>query len=196
MPLTTKHLSITPGLQLLAHRAIDSKVSWRGYCNGTLYCLWPFFIQCFVLPTLTEVGFLNAMKLLKWSFLTVPCFFFSHRWTYLRGVIMVLITVASKYVLSIHVWDMFFKIFPLTPSFSRLLQACPGAVRKTVHDAQEHAKALREHRQLFLLWPPSSQRGGFFRRTGQLPHPLHGEYRVYAAVCMYMKSLVFTVSSK
>ena len=132
MLLTTKHLSITPGLQLLAHCAIDSKVSWRGYCNGTLYCLWPFFIQCFVLPTLTEVGFLNAMKLLKWSFLTVPCFFlfFFHRWTYLRGVIMVLITVASKYVLSVHVWDMFFKNVSLNPFLLTASASMPGSSTK------------------------------------------------------------------
>lgn len=75
MLLTTKHLSITPSLQLLAHHATDSKVSWIGYCNSTLDCLWPVFVQCFVSLTLTWVGFLNAIKLLEWSFLSMDCFF-------------------------------------------------------------------------------------------------------------------------
>lgn len=52
--LTIKHLSITPRLQLLAHHATDSKVGWIGYC--------------FVSLTLTQEGFLNAIKLLDGLF--------------------------------------------------------------------------------------------------------------------------------
>lgn len=63
----------------------------------------------------------------------------------------------------------------LTLSSSRLLQAFPGAVRKAGHDAQEHAEALREHRQLLRLRPALRQHGGLFRGSGQLPRPLHGE---------------------
>lgn len=91
----------------------------------------------------------------------------------------------------------YFSPFPLTLFFSRLLQACPGAVWKAVHDAQEHAKALREHRQLFCLWPPLSQCGGFLWRTGQLPHPLHGEYRVSTlCACTWKVSCLLFLQSR
>lgn len=90
--------------------------------------------------------------------------------------------VAFKYISCVCVCELY--CFPLTLFFSRLLQTCPGAVRKTVHDAQEHAETLREHRQLFCLWPPLSQHGGFFWSPGQLPHPLHGEYTL-STLCAY-----------
>lgn len=64
--MTTKHLSITLGLQLLAPHAIDSTVTCRGYCNGTLDCLWPFFFCCFPdLDIVNDFVFLNNKKLVK-----------------------------------------------------------------------------------------------------------------------------------
>lgn len=120
----------------------------------------PLSIFCFVLLTLTYVGLKNTIKLVIIIILT---------WHLLAFVDYCSVVMFS-------VFETFCFPFSLTPSFSRLFQTFSGAVWKAVHHAQEHAEALREHRQLLRIRPPLSQCGGFLRRAGQLPLPLHGEF--------------------
>lgn len=132
--------------------ATGSDASWAGYCNRTLNCLWPSFILSFLSSSdLEEELFFPRSSFVKLCSL----------WLY---------------------WEFFFlstpPAFTLTLFSPRLLQTFPGAVWKAIHDAQEHAEALRRPRQLLRLWPPLRQHGGLLWRFGQLPCPLYGKYTV------------------
>lgn len=139
-----------------------SDASWTGYCNRTLNCLWPSFILCVSLPLTLKKSYFSPSPPL-WSCALYDC-------------------IESFFLSSPPA-------FTLTLFSSRLLQTFPRAVWKAIHDAQEHAEALRKPRQLLRLWPPLRQHGGLLWRSGQLPCPLYGEFAVVA----HGKASFFTV---
>lgn len=145
MLLTINHLFIAAGLQLLTHQPLAQTPVGQVIVITHEIVADPLLSSVFSSSDLEEELFFP------------------------RSSVVLIVIVLKVFILSTP------PAYTLTLFSSRLLQTFPGAVWKALHDAQEHAEALRRPRQLLRLWPPLGQHGGFLWRSGQLPRPLHGE---------------------